>query len=145
MTMKVRHAEHELRAVCPWCHGELTRSSSANELDPKPPRPGDLTLCMTCGEWGAFSDDLGLRKLSDDEMIEVAQDENCRKIRLAWVMTRADFLIGRLKARGVTKNDLARAIDSDEGDLHSLRGEVRDQWLELRALLRGLRRQAGSR
>jgi hypothetical protein len=136
--------EHVLNTVCPWCKAKINRTMTENKGRSKPPVPGEISFCSGCGEWAGFSDDLGLRKLTDEELIEIAQDENCRSIRLAWVMTRADFLIGGLKARGVTTDDLARAINSEEGDLHTVPGEMREQWDELRALMRGLRCKASA-
>jgi hypothetical protein len=43
---------------------------------PAKPRPGDVTICIECGHIMAFDGDLGMRPLTDAEMIAVAGDRN---------------------------------------------------------------------
>ncbi|UPK03157.1 hypothetical protein [Bradyrhizobium sp. 170] len=38
------------------------------------PRPGNITVCLYCGHIMAFTEDLRLRELTDEEMIDVAGD-----------------------------------------------------------------------
>jgi hypothetical protein len=38
------------------------------------PRPGNYTICISCGHLMAFADDLSLRNLTDAEMIDIAGD-----------------------------------------------------------------------
>jgi hypothetical protein len=39
------------------------------------PKDGDITICIRCGHVMAFSEDLRLRHLTDDEIKEVAGDQ----------------------------------------------------------------------
>jgi hypothetical protein len=71
-------------ATCPWCgHShELATSIHGDAV----PEPGDITLCMSCGEWSIFSDSAGtLRKPTDAEFSEIGTDKNMQAMRRAWV------------------------------------------------------------
>lgn len=39
------------------------------------PEPGDISFCMYCGHIMSFGEDLKLRELTSEEMLEVAGDE----------------------------------------------------------------------
>jgi hypothetical protein len=57
---------------CLACGKELDMAMNSEGKDP--PRPGDLTICLTCGHLMAFNAGLELRELNDDEMKDVAGD-----------------------------------------------------------------------
>lgn len=48
--------------------------SDVNAPDYRPPQPGDLAICINCAHVMAYGDDLRVRALTDQEMIEVAGD-----------------------------------------------------------------------
>jgi hypothetical protein len=48
------------------------------------PKPGDVTLCLFCGEWCVFDVHLMLRKPTDDELVEIGLDPDFRVARQAW-------------------------------------------------------------
>ena len=50
------------------------------------PEPGDITVCGLCGHIMAFSEDLTLRELSDEEIVDVAGDERLVMIQKARAM-----------------------------------------------------------
>lgn len=68
---------------CPWCNHRVD-AATAIEDGPKP-KPGDLTICVACGEWSAFAEGLALRKPSQEEFTYIGEDPDCRKVRAAWV------------------------------------------------------------
>jgi hypothetical protein len=133
---------HILETICPWCQHQLTRTSPTSKEDSVPPQEGDVSFCSNCGEWAMFTEGFSLRKPTEEELLDIGQDKEIRTIRMAWVMTRAEFLMKRLVDKGVSRNDLARAVDSRDGDLRSFRGKEHPEWVELWALLSGLRRSA---
>jgi uncharacterized protein with PIN domain len=47
------------------------------------PDPGDFTICIHCGHLMTFADDLALRDLTDDEMLEIAGDERILLVQKA--------------------------------------------------------------
>lgn len=52
------------------------------------PEPGDVTVCIECVHIMAFDNDLSLRQLTDDEMIQIAGDS--RLIRLVNAIGKAN-------------------------------------------------------
>ena len=58
---------------CPNC-GKRLDSAMSTEGDRKP-SPGDITICMDCRHLCAFAEDMGLRELTDDEVVAVAGDK----------------------------------------------------------------------
>ena len=59
-----------VESPCTNCHAKLNATSSSSEEDS--PNPGDITICLYCGHIMAYSDDMKLRDLTDEEVIEVA-------------------------------------------------------------------------
>jgi hypothetical protein len=51
--------------------------------DQHKPDPGDVSICVRCGHIMAFADDLTLRRLTDEEMKQVAGDRLIIKTRAA--------------------------------------------------------------
>lgn len=45
------------------------------------PSPGDISLCVYCGNLSAYGDDLKLRPLSEDERIDVEDDVYLMRLR----------------------------------------------------------------
>ena len=45
-----------------------------NRADYRPPRPGDVAICLHCAHIMAYANDLMVRALTDDEMVEIAGD-----------------------------------------------------------------------
>jgi hypothetical protein len=58
---------------CPNCGKKLDAATCVTD-DGARPSPDDLTICFYCGHLMAFADDLSFRKLTDDEMHEIAGD-----------------------------------------------------------------------
>ena len=49
----------------------------------RPPRPGDIAVCIACGCVHLFADDLTLRKPNDEEWLEIADDPSVVMSRAA--------------------------------------------------------------
>jgi hypothetical protein len=58
---------------CPNC-GKRLDSAVSTEGDHKP-SPGDITICMDCRHLCIFAEDMGLRELTDDEVVAIAGDK----------------------------------------------------------------------
>ena len=63
------------RTRCLNC-GSVIDAALHVDLMPVKPRSGDVTICMECGHIMAFDGDLGMRPLTDAEMVAVAGDRN---------------------------------------------------------------------
>jgi len=78
---------------CPGCGEILNGASFVGEGADASPNPGDITVCIGCGEIIAFADDLTLRGLTDEEMIEIAADPDIlaiQRARAAWRQWKKD-------------------------------------------------------
>ena len=58
--------------ACPGCEAPLT--GAAHPDSDEQPRPGDLSICIYCAELLQFTDTLGLKRLSDDEIKLLPKD-----------------------------------------------------------------------
>lgn len=64
---------------CPNCHSECDTATAAVEEEVVPV-PGDVSICLYCGEFLQFSDDMALVSLSDEEWQEL--DDNTQYVLL---------------------------------------------------------------
>jgi hypothetical protein len=55
--------------------GKLVDSASALDGD-HTPKPGDVTICLDCRHLMVFADDMTLRNPTDEEIVEIAGDED---------------------------------------------------------------------
>jgi hypothetical protein len=55
---------------CPYCNAPNNAATDPDGED-RPPRPGDVTICISCGEFLLFDADLRTVKPSEDELIEL--------------------------------------------------------------------------
>ena len=56
--------------ACLACNAIMDRAMSLKKGTR--PKPNDITLCIECGHIMAFTSDLRMRALTDDEMLKVA-------------------------------------------------------------------------
>lgn len=66
---------------CPGC-GEPLDVSQAVDLQPHMPQPGDCSVCMICGAVSRFTNDLKLRLITAQELLELRPEER-RELALA--------------------------------------------------------------
>jgi hypothetical protein len=60
---------------CPCLNcGKLVDSATRVEGGGLPPQPGDVTICLDCRHLMAYADDMSLRELTGEEIVEVAGD-----------------------------------------------------------------------
>ena len=57
---------------CPMCATELNRTTTTD--DDYPPRPGDVTVCASCGAVLAFTDTMSLAP-APEEAVRQCQDQ----------------------------------------------------------------------
>lgn len=62
---------HMLISVCPWCG--KTNEFSTNLLNSGGPRPGDVSVCWTCGGLGRFDGSMAVVRMDFAEQTEVFQ------------------------------------------------------------------------
>jgi hypothetical protein len=85
--------------ACPHCGKTIDSASTPDRGSDYKPEPGDASLCFGCGEWCMFQDDLTLRKPSEEELIEIGLDPDCRRVRQAWVLLQYE-IIGSVSKAG---------------------------------------------
>jgi hypothetical protein len=68
-------------ATCTNCHKVVDAASGVGTDDS--PDPGDFTICIYCGHLMVFADDLTLRELTEDEMVDVAGDRRLLAVQRA--------------------------------------------------------------
>ena len=69
-------------SACPWCgtvHDAVTGMGST----PKP-KPGDLSICIECGEWAVYETAEMRRKPTVEERFWIAANVDCRRVEIAW-------------------------------------------------------------
>lgn len=83
---------NEFITVCPFCGQQNEMASGVAGAKGKRPGNGSVSLCMRCGELAVFDDTAptGVRKPTDDEYTELGNDLTIRRLRQAWVHTKAD-------------------------------------------------------
>ncbi len=66
---------------CPYCNTELDGHEGVGVHNPdnRPPQPGDISMCIECGEPGKFGEGLVMLKLTDDELVEVMKEPSIRE------------------------------------------------------------------
>jgi hypothetical protein len=66
---------------CPWCHEANTHADCFS--GPEGPSTGDVSLCSYCGRWSIF-EATDMRKPTDAELVEIAEDPDCRSALAAY-------------------------------------------------------------
>lgn len=74
----------ELDTICPHCKYVMDHVSSTPFNPRAKPKVGDITMCIRCGEWAVFKEDLQLREPTDDEHIAFNKDARLMQARWAW-------------------------------------------------------------
>lgn len=67
-----------LEDKCPGCFYRVDRATDAL-YGVNQPKPGDVTLCLNCGEPFVYSDNLQMRHMTDEERDEVMAMEEVIK------------------------------------------------------------------
>lgn len=78
------------RMVCPWCAAPTDEFSDLSGTG-KTAGPGHIAICAYCAEPSMMTDELGLRKLTEDETRIVAADPLARRLRDAVYAVRRRF------------------------------------------------------
>lgn len=68
-----------LEARCPHCDTDITGQSNVTGM--REPRPLDFTICPACALFSIFDDDMDLRRCTEGELEEVAQDPTARRLQ----------------------------------------------------------------
>lgn len=84
--------QHKLTVRCIGCGRHMSHHKLCNQLPegveaPALPRAGDRYFCTQCGQLGEFMEDLQLRRLTTDEILQVPVN-----VKLLAVITRARYL-----------------------------------------------------
>jgi len=76
-------------ALCPHCGYGFDRASVA-EGEKKEPRPGDISMCISCGGFLVFTDDIRVRKIEERDWQELDAEAMATLLNmsLAWEIMR---------------------------------------------------------
>jgi hypothetical protein len=74
-------------ARCAFCQHAVEAASAVDGQ--QAPAPGDITLCIQCGEWNIFTRRGRLRKPTGDEYVGIVANPTTSKLRMAWLMMKA--------------------------------------------------------
>ena len=83
--MRTTHFIGDAVPTCPTCG--TTLDGATDVTGESTPSPGDFTICSGCHDILAFTDELGLRVLTEEDMKVVPLDE----------LTRLQRLLGQVK------------------------------------------------
>lgn len=67
--------------ACPHCGADQNLAI----MGAKMPEPGDVVLCIKCGEWGVFENGMTIRHPTDDEYVSLGENERARFARETWI------------------------------------------------------------
>jgi len=77
--------------ICPYCGHEHDRASAVASKGSMPspaaePRmgPGDVTMCIKCGQFSVMGTDEMLREPTKDETHDIDHDLRIKFLRVAW-------------------------------------------------------------
>lgn len=80
---------------CPVCHYQMDAATCANKADEAArPRPGDISICISCGEILVFDDNFALRPAGVDDLLAVPPEE-MKRINQAQRLIRKNRFIKR--------------------------------------------------
>lgn len=68
----------ELKQTCPACGYPMDCATGIGHQ--RSPSPGDVTVCISCGDISLFNDDLSLRTPSPGEMMALQRSTAWRKV-----------------------------------------------------------------
>jgi len=82
-----------MKTRCWQCGKEHDRATGVDISGVKKnwrPKNGDVTLCISCGEWNVFDSKVEdrIRKPTPQEFFDIGLDPACRKVRWAWTQVR---------------------------------------------------------
>jgi hypothetical protein len=77
--------ETVIENTCPWCQAQHDRASPVG--GEWAPRPGDVSICIDCGQWCQFGPKLELRKPDAGTAQFLATDPECQRTKRAWKQT----------------------------------------------------------
>lgn len=67
--------------LCPHCGYGTNRTSPLTSKSG--PKPGDFTICLNCGEFLRFNDDLRMTKTTDFELTQNLDPKHIKTVRIA--------------------------------------------------------------
>ncbi|WP_423396052.1 hypothetical protein [Burkholderia sp. LMG 21824] len=86
-----------MKTFCPYCGKENTEHMNARDETGHvgyassqqyiTPEPGDVSICIRCGQYAVFTDNGTLREPTDDEAREFARDHDMQVMRAIWERT----------------------------------------------------------
>lgn len=79
---------------CLDCGREMDAATTVPGLnEDAEPHPGAVSLCLQCGNVAIFADDMTLRPLTDDEVVDLAGDESFKRM----MRVHSDYRVWRAK------------------------------------------------
>src|SRR5262245_52602589 len=70
---------------CVFCDFKTVTATAPNVPNVRDPQPGDICMCLKCGEWNVLDKRLRFRKPTRAERAFIETDRECRAFRDTWV------------------------------------------------------------
>jgi hypothetical protein len=84
--------------TCLHC-GRPNNATWALEGTRERPSPGDVTMCEECGGWSFFDDELKLRKPTEEEAKEMANDPDIQRATAAFEIAQKLGIVGKHRTK----------------------------------------------
>jgi hypothetical protein len=73
-----------MNLTCPSCKVKNEMTAPLHGPPGTTVYPGAVSICMTCGNWSVFDDDLSLRTPTAVELLTILSSPTCDRIHEAW-------------------------------------------------------------
>jgi hypothetical protein len=84
--------ECKLDSTCPHC-GRANDGHTTTGSEAPAPQPGDISMCIGCGQFARFGDDMKLHAFTEEEKRLIGTDQEATQFmvraKLAWLMLKA--------------------------------------------------------
>lgn len=60
--------------LCPYCGYKMDTSKGAMD-DTARPEPGDISVCLSCGEAGIFNEAMAMRQMTEAERASIPKEQ----------------------------------------------------------------------
>ena len=77
-----------MHLICPFCLIENDKITDLDEDEEPQPFVGAISMCLTCGEFSIFGQDMTLYKPRPFEIAHMDQDPELQKVRASWKETK---------------------------------------------------------
>jgi hypothetical protein len=105
---------------CPVCQKKLDANTALNHSLDIAPKKGDLSICLYCSTYLTFEAPGVIRQLTDDEFIDLPDDERILLVRAAKAAAQVREKVDNVKVQG----DERRPLSEEHPEFHKTAATV---------------------